>query len=105
MAAYGLLDEFAGIHQMLRTEMLGGPPAAFLEFNSEKITAVAENAVSHRADQLAIPVGHGDASPRRDPRLCLKAYAGKRDILQICYMPLLTPRRVLPNGLDQVSAK
>ena len=84
-----LIHQFSRVEQMLGPKMLGRPSAAFLKLNSQKITSVSESAIANSPYQFPIAVPHRNGRPRNHRTLYLKAYARKRDVLQIRHPPPL----------------
>ncbi len=75
MPDHGEFDQLAGIHKMLRPEMLGRPAASILKLYSEEMAAIAKHAVAHDADELPITIVDADLSTWEHGALHLKAYS------------------------------
>jgi hypothetical protein len=105
MASQCELNELPGIDQMLRPEMFRRPTAAVLKLYPEEVSPVAKNAVTHRADKLAVTVVDGNVSTWQDRALDLQAYSGDRNVFQVgdpaaVYSPVIDP-----DGFDELGAK
>src|SRR5260370_21627022 len=70
---------------MLRLEVLLGPFRAWLEFNTQKITDLAKNAVAHDASQLALRVSDAQGSLEWYRTVRLQRSAGQGNVFQMSH--------------------
>jgi hypothetical protein len=97
-------DQAAGIQHVLRPELLLGPSITRVEFNAEKVSDIAIDAVADLSQQVSLFVKHPYLGLQRDGILDLKTGAGQRNVLEIRYALADSSGLVSPLDIDHVRA-
>ena len=97
-----LINQFARIKQMLRTEMLARPAAALRQFHAKKVPCLLMPAMAYSAKQFSIAIVHNNSRACRYRALYLQTDAGERNVFQIRDASAITARFVLPDHLHEL---
>lgn len=105
MASQNTLHELFRVDQVAGAEMLGGPLGAFLQLDAEEMATITEHAITHRADELSVPIINRHLRARQHGAFELQAYSGKGDVLQIGDPAAYHAPMVGPYRFDELRAK
>ncbi len=87
---------------MLRPEVPGGPPEAWLKFHAQEVPDFPIHTVPDLAHQFALGVANSKVGLQRDWLVELEAGPGERDVFQISHSFAKAPGFVLPLNIHHI---